>query len=304
MGKLKNYIAGKRKLLFVINQYSTTSTRSEGSLAGGRDLNYLPTLSLVFSKNESVVDTNVQDMVDKFYQQFEDDKLMTEINEDNDKEIYIDENKDKLILRTKNSNLRLLTIGMKNRYNCEFNGAILDFNKETYRYSLFEPEIDLSDDKKNRYYLYTCLINFVVHKKDFIAFPDSQNLSELIPNIVIVSVNNEQEFIEKYFAYYTIEYFLNLDCLFEETKNQISEFARNINNKKKTEIINKMKTMAKNYVFQHILGIKEIVKKLNNHWKKRETTDIYFSYDDYNKCIQGDPAVNFKKHHKEIKNND
>lgn len=133
--------------LFIINQYQTAGGRSETSLAGGREMLFYATLSLeLLTGMGKAKDISEEEAI---LYNIDIDEIESELDDDesySNNSIYTLDAKRNI--KFKSENLRLLRIGMKNRYNNSFKGVLLDFDIENNRYIVFDKDACYSDEQK------------------------------------------------------------------------------------------------------------------------------------------------------------
>lgn len=124
--------------LLIVNQYQTAGSCRESSLAGGREMLFYATLSLELKKG-----------LGKKKDITEEEQILYNVDLDElDEEDSIYTLDEKRNVKFKSDNLRLLTVGMKNRYNNAFKGVLLDFDLENNRYIVFDKDAQYTDVQK------------------------------------------------------------------------------------------------------------------------------------------------------------
>ena len=124
--------------LFIVNQYQTAGTTRESAMAGGREMLFYATLSLELKKN-----------LGKIKNLSEEEQILYNIDVDElDTEESLYTLDQKRNLKFKSDNLRLLSIGAKNRYNNAFRGVLLDFDLENNRYIVFDKDAQYTIEQK------------------------------------------------------------------------------------------------------------------------------------------------------------
>lgn len=166
--------------LFIINQYQTTTTRREGFMAGGREMLFYATLSLELMKSVG----KVKDISEE--EQILYDIDLDEIKQNSDDTIYsLDEKRN---VYFKSPNLRLLKLGMKNRYNNGFKGTLLDFDLENNRYIVFDKDAQYSDKQKELIISWNSLCADIMGTDYY--FDENNTTCYKLNNSIIGFVNN------------------------------------------------------------------------------------------------------------------
>lgn len=124
--------------LLIVNQYQTAGSCRESALAGGREMLFYATLSLELKKG-----------LGKRRDITEEEQILYNVDLDElDEEGSLYTLDEKRNVKFKSDNLRLLTVGMKNRYNNSFRGVLLDFDLENNRYIVFDKDAQYTDAQK------------------------------------------------------------------------------------------------------------------------------------------------------------
>lgn len=164
--------------LLIVNQYQTAGSCRESALAGGREMLFYATLSLELKKGLG----KKKDITEEEQILYNVD--LDELDEDGS--LYtLDEKRN---VKFKSDNLRLLTVGMKNRYNNAFKGVLLDFDLENNRYIVFDKDAQYTESQKQLIVKWNELCAGIQHKDYW--FDENNKTCYSIDKDIIGFVNN------------------------------------------------------------------------------------------------------------------
>lgn len=164
--------------LLIVNQYQTAGSCRESALAGGREMLFYATLSLELKKG-----------LGKKRDITEEEQILYNVDLDElDEEDSIYTLDEKRNVKFKSDNLRLLTVGMKNRYNNAFKGVLLDFDLENNRYIVFDKDAQYTDVQKQLIIRWNEICAEIQHKDYY--FDENNKTCYSIDKDIIGFVNN------------------------------------------------------------------------------------------------------------------
>ena len=164
--------------LLIVNQYQTAGSCRESALAGGREMLFYATLSLELKKG-----------LGKKKDITEEEQILYNVDLDElDEEAGIYTLDEKRNVKFKSDNLRLLTVGMKNRYNNAFKGILLDFDLENNRYIVFDKDAQYTDRQKQLIVKWNEVCAGIQHKDYY--FDENNKTCYSIDKDIIGFVNN------------------------------------------------------------------------------------------------------------------
>ena len=166
--------------LFIINQYQNVAGRSENQLAGGREMMFYATLSLQLLKSPG----KMKDISEEEQILYNID--LDDIQNEEDSSIYsLDAKRN---IKFKSDNLRLLKLGIKNRYQNSFKGVLLDFDLENNRYIIFDKDAHYTEKQKSLIISWNQLTATILNKDYY--FDENNTTCYKINNELLGFINN------------------------------------------------------------------------------------------------------------------